>query len=93
MLLAASACYLVYYTGRQNLGWAIPGLRAELGLSATQIGWVSGVGLISYGAGQLVIGHRRRRGRLLALRGGGRRLAASGEDEGHGDRATHRRAP
>ena len=27
VLLATSACYLVYYTGRQNLGWAIPGTR------------------------------------------------------------------
>jgi OPA family glycerol-3-phosphate transporter-like MFS transporter len=71
VLLAASGCYLVYYTGRQNLGWAIPGLRAELGLSATEIGWISGVGLIAYGAGQLVNGH-------LADRLGGRRLVALG---------------
>ncbi len=71
MLLATSACYLVYYTGRQNLGWAIPGLRAELGLSATEIGWISGVGLVLYGAGQLVSGH-------VADRAGGRRLVALG---------------
>jgi OPA family glycerol-3-phosphate transporter-like MFS transporter len=69
--LATSACYLVYYTGRQNLGWAIPGLRAELGLSATEIGWISGVGLVLYGAGQLVSGH-------VADRAGGRRLVALG---------------
>jgi OPA family glycerol-3-phosphate transporter-like MFS transporter len=71
VLLATSACYLVYYTGRQNLGWAIPGLRAELGLSATEIGWISGIGLILYGAGQLVSGH-------VADRAGGRRLVALG---------------
>ena len=71
MLLATSLCYLVYYTGRQNLGWAIPGLRAELGLSATEIGWISGTGLILYGAGQLVSGH-------VADRAGGRRLVALG---------------
>jgi OPA family glycerol-3-phosphate transporter-like MFS transporter len=71
VLLATSLCYLVYYTGRQNLGWAIPGVRAELGLSATEIGWVSGVGLILYGAGQLVSGH-------VADRAGGRRLVALG---------------
>jgi OPA family glycerol-3-phosphate transporter-like MFS transporter len=71
VLLATSACYLVYYTGRQNLGWAIPGLRAELGLSATEIGWISGVGLVLYGAGQLVSGH-------VADRAGGRRLVALG---------------
>ncbi len=71
VLLATSACYLVYYTGRQNLGWAIPGLRAELGLSATEIGWISGIGLVTYGAGQLLSGH-------LADRIGGRRLVALG---------------
>jgi OPA family glycerol-3-phosphate transporter-like MFS transporter len=71
VLLATSACYLVYYTGRQNLGWAIPGLRAELGLSATEIGWISGAGLVLYGVGQLVSGH-------VADRAGGRRLVALG---------------
>jgi OPA family glycerol-3-phosphate transporter-like MFS transporter len=71
VLLATSACYLVYYTGRQNLGWAIPGLRADLGLSATEVGWISGAGLTLYGAGQLVSGH-------LADRAGGRRLVALG---------------
>jgi OPA family glycerol-3-phosphate transporter-like MFS transporter len=71
VLLATSACYLVYYTGRQNLGWAIPGLRTELGLSATEIGWISGAGLTVYGAGQLVSGH-------VADRAGGRRLVALG---------------
>jgi OPA family glycerol-3-phosphate transporter-like MFS transporter len=71
VLLATSACYLVYYTGRQNLGWAIPGIRAELGLSATEIGWISGLGLVFYGTGQLVSGH-------VADRAGGRRLVALG---------------
>ena len=71
MLLATSACYLVYYTGRQNLGWAIPGIRVELGLSATEIGWISGSGLILQGALQLVSGH-------VADRAGGRRLVALG---------------
>jgi MFS transporter, OPA family, glycerol-3-phosphate transporter len=71
VLLATSACYLVYYTGRQNLGWAIPGLRADLGLSATEVGWISGIGLVAYGMGQLVSGH-------LADRIGGRRLVALG---------------
>jgi len=71
VLLATSACYLVYYTGRQNLGWAIPGIRAELGLSATDIGWISGAGLVLYGVGQLVSGH-------VADRAGGRRLVALG---------------
>jgi hypothetical protein len=73
VLLATSACYLVYYTGRQNLGWAIPGLRAELGLTATEIGWISGAGLVLYGVGQLVSGH-------VADRAGGRRLVALGTE-------------
>jgi OPA family glycerol-3-phosphate transporter-like MFS transporter len=71
VLYATSACYLVYYTGRQNLGWAIPGIRSELGLSATEIGWISGAGLIVHGAAQLVSGH-------VADRAGGRRLVALG---------------
>jgi MFS transporter, OPA family, glycerol-3-phosphate transporter len=71
VLLATSACYLVYYTGRQNFGWTIPGLRAELGMSATEIGWISGAGLVLYGAGQLVSGH-------VSDRAGGRRLVALG---------------
>jgi OPA family glycerol-3-phosphate transporter-like MFS transporter len=72
VLLATSAGYLVYYTGRQNLGWAIPGLRADLGLSATEIGWISGIGLVTYGTGQLLSGH------LADRIGGGRRLVALG---------------
>jgi OPA family glycerol-3-phosphate transporter-like MFS transporter len=71
VLFATSACYLVYYTGRQNFGWAIPGLRADLGLSATEIGWISGIGLVAYGTGQLVSGH-------MADRIGGRWLVALG---------------
>jgi OPA family glycerol-3-phosphate transporter-like MFS transporter len=46
-------------------------LRKELGLSATDIGWISGTGLILYGVGQLVSGH-------VADRAGGRRLVALG---------------
>ena len=57
MLLATSACYLVYYTGRQNLGWAVPGIRSDLGLTATEIGWISGAGLIVHGVSQVVSGH------------------------------------
>ena len=71
VLLAASFCYLFYYTGRQNLGWAIAGMRADLGLSNTEIGWISGIGLVVYGAGQLLSGH-------LGDRWGGRRMVALG---------------
>ena len=71
VLLATSFCYLFYYTGRQNFGWAIPGIRADLGLSNTQIGWISGTALACYGAGQLVSG-------VLGDRVGGRRMVTLG---------------
>lgn len=57
VLAATSVCYLLYYVGRQNFGWAIPGLREDVGLSNTQIGWISGAGLACYGAGQIVSGY------------------------------------
>jgi len=57
VLAATSLCYLLYYVGRQNFGWAIPGLREEVGLTNTQIGWISGTGLACYGAGQIVSGY------------------------------------
>lgn len=71
VLLSTSVCYLCYYTGRQNFGWAIPGLRRDLGLTNTHLGWVSGVGLGCYAAGQLVTGPAGDRlgGRLLVVWG------------------------
>jgi OPA family glycerol-3-phosphate transporter-like MFS transporter len=57
VLVTTSVCYLLYYVGRQNFGWAIRGLREDLGLSNTQIGWISGTGLVCYGAGQIVSGY------------------------------------
>ena len=71
MLLATSACYLVYYTGRQNLGWAIPGLRAELGLTPPRSAGSAALASSSTAPGQLVSGH-------VADRAGGRRLVALG---------------
>src|SRR5262249_13633156 len=71
VLFATSACYLVYYTGRQNVGWAVAGIRGELGLSASEIGWISGAGLIVQGVAQIVSGH-------VADRAGGRRLLTLG---------------
>lgn len=71
VLLATSFCYLFYYTGRQNFGWAIKGLREDLHLSNTEIGWISGTALLCYGLGQLVSGH-------LGDRLGGRRMTALG---------------
>lgn len=71
VLLATSFCYLFYYTGRQNFGWAIKGIREDLGLTNTQIGWISGTALVCYGVGQIVSGH-------LGDRFGGRRVVALG---------------
>ena len=42
MLLATMFCYLFFYTGRQTVGFAIPGIHEELGISLPQlaIGWL-----------------------------------------------------
>jgi OPA family glycerol-3-phosphate transporter-like MFS transporter len=71
VLVATSVCYLCYYTGRQNFGWAIAGIREDFGLTNTQIGWISGTALCFYAAGQMVSGP-------LGDRFGGRRLVALG---------------
>jgi len=71
VLLAASFCYLFYYTGRQNFGWAIKGIAEDLSLSNTQIGWISGTALVFYGVGQIVSGP-------LGDRFGGRRMVTLG---------------
>jgi OPA family glycerol-3-phosphate transporter-like MFS transporter len=71
MLLAAMFCYLFFYTGRQTFGFAIPGIEADLGLSKTTLGAISGLLLWSYAAGQMVNGN-------LADKFGGRRLMTLG---------------
>jgi OPA family glycerol-3-phosphate transporter-like MFS transporter len=71
VLIATSACYLCYYVGRQNFGWAIKGMRDDLNLTNTQIGWISGTSLVCYGAGQIWSGR-------LGDRFGGRRMVALG---------------
>jgi OPA family glycerol-3-phosphate transporter-like MFS transporter len=71
VLLATSFCYLFYYTGRQNFGWAIPGIRTDLRLTNTEIGWISGLGLTLYGVGQVVSGR-------MGDRVGGRQMVALG---------------
>jgi OPA family glycerol-3-phosphate transporter-like MFS transporter len=70
MLLAVMFCYLFYYTGRQNFGFASHDLRAELGLSATQIGTISAGMLLFYGIGQAInggLGDRFGARRLMTL--------------------------
>lgn len=70
-LLAVMFCYLFYYTGRQNFGFAIPGMAEELGLSKISLGWCSTALLWSYAIGQAINGP-------LADRFGGRRLMSLG---------------
>ena len=71
MLLATMFCYLFFYTGRQTFGFAIPGIQAELGLSKSTLGAISGAMLWCYAVGQIVNGN-------LADKFGGRRVMALG---------------
>lgn len=57
MLLVTMFCYLFFYTGRHNFGWAAKDMAAELGISYTMIGWISFSMLIGYAIGQLVNGN------------------------------------
>lgn len=57
MLLLTMACYLFFYTGRQNFGWASTGMAEELHLSFSFVGWISSALLIGYAAGQLINGN------------------------------------
>ncbi|MES2707054.1 MAG: MFS transporter [Verrucomicrobiota bacterium] len=68
---AVMFCYLFYYTGRQTLGFAIPGIQAELGLQKQTLGWISAAMLWAYAAGQMINGN-------LGDKFGGRRMMAIG---------------
>lgn len=57
MLLLTMFCYLFFYTGRHNFGWAAKHLAATLHISYEKIGWVSFAMLIGYAAGQLINGN------------------------------------
>ena len=70
-LLAVMFCYLFYYTGRQNFGFAIPGMQEEFGLTKAQLGWCGAAMLWSYAIGQAINGQ-------LADRFGGRTLMSLG---------------
>lgn len=50
-------CYLFFYTGRHNFGWATKAMREDLGISYTFIGWISFAMLIGYSLGQFVNGN------------------------------------
>lgn len=57
MLLLTMFCYLFFYTGRHNFGWAAKPLAVALNISYEKIGWVSFAMLIGYAAGQLINGN------------------------------------
>ena len=57
MLLITMFCYLFFYTGRHNFGWAAQGMVADMDISYSMIGWISFSMLIGYAIGQLVNGN------------------------------------
>ncbi|KGE12698.1 2-phosphonopropionate transporter [Sphingobacterium deserti] len=57
MLFVTMFCYLFFYTGRHNFGWAVKGMSRELHISFEQIGWISFSMLIGYAIGQLINGN------------------------------------
>ncbi|SVA03745.1 uncharacterized protein METZ01_LOCUS56599, partial [marine metagenome] len=57
ILFATMLCYLFYYTGRQTLGFAIPGIEEELGIQKDTIGWLITALLWSYAIGQAINGN------------------------------------
>jgi len=50
-------CYLFFYTGRQNFGFAARGMQDEMALSATALGFFNAALLAGYGAGQVINGN------------------------------------
>lgn len=71
MLFAVMFCYLFYYTGRQNFGWAIQGISLEFDVTKQHIGWASAAMLWAYGIGQFINGN-------LADKYGARRMVVIG---------------
>ncbi len=71
MLFAVMFCYLFFYTGRQNFGWAILGISKEFNISKGDIGWTGAGMLWAYGIGQFINGN-------LADKFGARRMMALG---------------
>lgn len=57
MLLLTMFCYLFFYTGRHNFGWAAHDLAETLQVSYTKIGWISFTMLAGYALGQLINGN------------------------------------
>jgi len=71
MLFAVMFCYLFFYTGRQNFGWAIQGIGSEFDISKQYIGWAGAAMLWCYGIGQFINGN-------LADKYGARRMMVIG---------------
>ena len=71
MLFAVMFCYLFYYTGRQNFGWAIQGIALEFNVAKQYIGWAGAAMLWAYGIGQFINGN-------LADKFGARRMMVIG---------------
>ena len=71
MLLITMLCYLFFYTGRHNFGWAVKDMSVELHIPYATIGWISFSMLIGYATGQLINGN-------LADRFGARIMVAVG---------------
>lgn len=57
MLFVTMFCYLFFYTGRHNFGWAAKGIAEELNISFQQVGWISFAMLMGYAIGQLINGN------------------------------------
>src|SRR5215218_9079108 len=68
---AVMFCYLFYYTGRQSIGFAMPGIEKELGLDKPTMAWFSTALLWSYACGQMINGN-------LGDKFGGRRMMCLG---------------
>jgi len=57
MLLVTMFCYLFFYTGRHNFGWAAKEMAEDLGISYTMVGWISAAMLTGYAIGQFINGN------------------------------------
>lgn len=71
MLFAVMFCYLFFYTGRQNFGWAIQGISSEFNVTKQYLGWAGAAMLWAYGIGQFINGN-------LADKFGARRMIVLG---------------
>lgn len=57
MLLVTMFCYLFFYTGRHNFGWAAKGMATSLNVPYSYIGWISFSMLLGYAIGQFINGN------------------------------------